>query len=234
MQLAANNRNAWSVCADGKGGIRSRLNHNKHRHTRPIGGVPARAFLPMMYLMRRRFSGDKEHDGEGVLGRFASEDWGGVRPEGRESAGVGGTVLRELCLGVEDFLAKAADRADGAGGAAVRQAHGPERSRRATRLAEPGDGGGGSAVAPPVAGAAGPHAGGVAAGVMGSRGGALQYSTSVATPPAAGSAAKKSRSARRSRTRRKTGSGARHGGSRESRSIPGCGCLWTRAARPRR
>src|SRR3990167_9152973 len=83
-----------------------------------------RAFLPMMYLMRRRFSGDKEHDGEGVLGRFASEDWGGVRPEGRESAGVGGTVLRELCLGVEDFLAKAADRADGAGGAAVRQAHG--------------------------------------------------------------------------------------------------------------
>src|SRR3972149_8340761 len=132
----------------------------------------------MMYIMRRRFFGDKKHDGEGVLGRFASEDSGGVRPEGRESAGAIGTVLRELCLGAEDFLAAAADGADGAGGAAA-------------RFAEPGDGGSGSAVAPPVAGAAGPHAGGVAAGVRGSRGGALQYSASVATAPAYASAAKK-------------------------------------------
>src|ERR1019366_9048108 len=137
----------------------------------------SRAFLPIVYIMRRRFFSDKKHDGEGVLGRFASEDSGGARPEGREPAGAGGTVLREPCLGVEDFLAKAADGADGAGGAAA-------------RLAEPGDGGGGSAVAPPVAGAGGPHAGGVAAGVMGNRGGALQYSASVAAAPAAGLAAK--------------------------------------------
>src|SRR3972149_3215175 len=112
----------------------------------------------MVYIMRRRFSGDKENHGEGVLGRFASEDIGGARPEGREPAGVVGTLWRKPCLGVEDFLATAADGADGAGGAAA-------------RLAEPGDGGGGSAVAPAVAGAVGPHAGGVAAGVMGSRGG---------------------------------------------------------------
>src|SRR5665811_1278172 len=150
------------------------------------------------YIMRRRFFSDKKHDGEGVLGRFTSEDSGGARPEGREPAGVSGTVLREPCLGVEDFLAKAADGADGAGGAA-------------TRLAEPGDAGGGSAVARPVAGAVGSHAGGVAAGVMGSRGGAVQYSASVATAPADASAAKKSRPTRRSRTRRKTGSAVRHG-----------------------
>jgi hypothetical protein len=59
--------------------------------------------------MRRRFFSDKKHHGEGVLGRFASEDSGGARPEGREPAGVSGTVLREPCLGVEDFLATAAD-----------------------------------------------------------------------------------------------------------------------------
>src|SRR3990167_873946 len=112
----------------------------------------------MVYIMERGSLAIQEHHGEGVLGRFASEDFWGARPEGREPARVGGTVLREPCLGVEDFLATAADGADGAGGAAA-------------RLAEPGDGGGGRAVAPPVAGTAGPHAGGVAAGVMGSRGG---------------------------------------------------------------
>ena len=131
------------------------------------------------------------------------KDFGGVRQGVRELAGVGGTVLRELCLGAEDILAAAAHRSGGAGGAA-------------TRLAEPGDGGSGSAVAPPVAGAARSHAGGVAAGVMGSRGGAVQYSASVATAPADGLAAKKSRSAPRSKTRRKTGSAARRGRSRAS------------------
>src|ERR1035437_3057899 len=120
----------------------------------------------MVYIMERRSLAIQEHDGESVLGRFASEDSGGARPEGREPAGAGGTVLRKPCLGVEDFLAKAADGADGAGGAAA-------------RLAEPGDGGGGSAVAPPVAGAVGSHAAGVAAGGMGNRGGALQDSASV-------------------------------------------------------
>src|SRR3990167_9028821 len=132
----------------------------------------------MVYIMERGSLAIQEHHGEGVLGRFASEDFWGARPEGREPARVGGTVLREPCLGVEDFLATAADGADGAGGAAA-------------RLAEPGDGGGGRAVAPPVAGAVGPHAGGVAAGVMGSRGGALQQAASVATAPADGLAAKK-------------------------------------------
>lgn len=41
---------------------------------------------------------------------------------------------------------------------------------------------------------------------------------------------KKSRSPRRSKTRRKTGSGARRGGSRGSRSIPGSGWWWMQAA----
>src|SRR3990170_9111661 len=96
----------------------------------------------MVYIMGRRFFDGKHRDGEGVFRRFASEDWGGVRPEGREPARVIGTVLRELCLGAEDFLAAAAHGANGAGGAA-------------TRLAEPCDGGGGSAVAEAAAGAAG-------------------------------------------------------------------------------
>src|SRR3972149_10831996 len=100
---------------------------------------PARAFLPMVYIMERGSLPIQEHHGEGVLGRFASEDFGSARSEGRESARVGRTVLREPSLGVEDFLATAADGADGTGGAA-------------TRLAEPGDGGGGSAGGPSAAG----------------------------------------------------------------------------------
>ena len=97
----------------------------------------------MLHIMGRRFSDDKHRDGEGVVGRLATQDLGGIRRKVREPAGVGGTVLRELRLCAEDFLATAADGADRAGEAAA-------------RLAEPGDGGGGSAFAPPVAGVAGP------------------------------------------------------------------------------
>ena len=58
----------------------------------------------MVYIMERGSLAIQEHHGEGVLGRFTSEDIGGVRPKGRKPAGVVGTVLRQLCLGAEKFL----------------------------------------------------------------------------------------------------------------------------------
>ena len=62
----------------------------------------------MVYTLERGSLAIQEHHGESILGRFASEDFGGERQGVREPAGVGGTVLRELCLGTEDFLAEAA------------------------------------------------------------------------------------------------------------------------------
>ena len=60
----------------------------------------------MVYTRERVSLAIQEHHGEGILGRFASEDFGGVRPGVREPAGVGGTVLRELCLGAEESSAR--------------------------------------------------------------------------------------------------------------------------------
>src|SRR6266581_1453080 len=92
----------------------------------------------------------KNHDGESLFGRFAAEAFGSVRPRRGESAGTGGALRSQCAVGVEDFFAAAANRTDGASGATA-------------RFAQPGDRGGGGTTAPPVAGAAGSDAGGVAA-----------------------------------------------------------------------
>ena len=68
-----------------------------------------------------------ELDGKGVFERFTAEAAGGARPGRGKLAGTGESIRGKLSVGMEDFLAAAANGADREGGAAVwagQQSHG--------------------------------------------------------------------------------------------------------------
>ena len=73
----------------------------------------------MVYTMERGSLAIQAHPGESILGRFASEDFGGAGPGRGKLAGTGESIWGELPVGMEDFLAAAANGSDREGGAAV-------------------------------------------------------------------------------------------------------------------
>ena len=156
-------------------------------------------------------------DGESVLERLAAEAAGSLRPGGGESAGTGRAIRGEHSVGLEDFCAAAA--------------HGADRADRAAAWAARSK----------VTGAVGEQ---LRSWIGEQSDWTLQElqlrlwkmrRVSLSIGRLWGALRelrlplKTSRSTPRSKTRRKTGSGARRGRSRANGLIPGSGYLWMRA-----
>jgi transposase len=125
----------------------------------------------MMYSMERTALATKREDGKSLLRRFTTEAIGSTRPWRGELGGTGASIRGERSVGMEDFIAAAANGADGASSATA-------------WAAQWGDDGSRGAVAESGAGTNRPNAGGVAARVVGKQRGALQHAASVACAPA--------------------------------------------------